>query len=53
LSAENAPLAGTHERPERPELGSALAAFAEGKVHSADVAGRLGVYDAVLLAIND
>jgi hypothetical protein len=39
----------------RPELGSALAAFAEGKLPGAGayVAGRLTVYDAVIFAAND
>jgi hypothetical protein len=39
----------------RPELGPALAAFAEGKLPGAGkyVSGRLGVYDAVVVATND
>src|SRR4051812_24085406 len=38
----------------RPELGPALAAFAEGKLSGAGeyVAARLGVYDAVIVADN-
>src|SRR5947209_6779942 len=39
----------------RPELGPALAAFAEGELPGAGeyVAGRLGVYDAVIVAANE